>query len=135
MNDFQNKTYEIQLGPKDWFKVCMMALGIFDFQMNQGIRILHLSEVLLLYQIGGKIHRPNMSTAPSRCMLSVPLEETERGVLLKVISWYEDNLLEWSEQLEKQYGSSSLIARYGQLTQIRRAVQTAPQISSDQYDR
>lgn len=131
----KNKEFDIRLSAKDWFKVCMMSLGIFDFQMNQGIRILHISEVLLLYQIGGKIHRPNMTTAPDCCLLSVPLQEPERAVLLKVIAWYEDNLLQWQHEVEKQLGESALIARYEKLTEIRRAVQTATQIISDKFDR
>lgn len=112
-----------------------MVFGVVDSQMNRGNRILTIQEMLVLHEAGGKMKRFMLySDTYTWVHRHVLLSEPEAAVLLKVIRWYEETLLTQHDEITKNLGEKDLITRYEKLTQITRALQTAPTAGSDHYD-
>jgi len=124
----------LEMPCSNWLTLSLMVFGVVDCQMSKGRRVLSVMDMLTLHKVGGRLHdfminQPTYAWHHSHVLLYAE----EAAVLLKVIRWYEDTLLAHRETIET-LGENELIARYEKLTQITRALQTAPAINSDHGD-
>lgn len=136
MHPNNGSTVRLQMPCSHWLVLSLMIFGINHAQVNQFQRLLTIPEMGLLSSIGGKM-RLHLLYNPTYAwhLGHVLLLRSEVAVLLKVIRWYEDNLIKHMEKIEAGCGPDELTKRYEQITQLTRAIQTAPEINSDQVDR
>lgn len=127
--------FRLKMSRMNWWQLSLLVLSLDDVQTNKGHRILTIRELLLLKEIGGDMMMNLMYQCEGPLLPVVPLSALKMEVLLKVIRWYEDNLLATKNLIINRFGESELINRYERLTEITRAIQTAAQINSDQFDR
>lgn len=119
-----------------WLTLSMIIFGVVDAQIHCGRRILDVREMLMLHQVGGRLNRYLMYTPTySWHQGYVLLSACQVRVILKCIRWYEDSLVNQVGIIEKMLGETELVSRYETLTKLTRALQTAPQVNSDQHDR
>lgn len=119
----------------NWLNLSLMIFGVVDAQNIRCVRILSVPEMIVLHEVGGKLKR-HMLYQPTYSwhVGAVLLEPPEVAVLLKVICWYEDTLLAQQREIIIKLGETELVNRYEKLTQITRAIQTAPTVNRDQLN-
>lgn len=126
--------FRLKMTEMNWFQLSLLILSLDDVQTNKGHRILTLRETFILKEIGGDMMMNLTKQWGPHSLSSVPLSALKMEVLLKVVRWYEDNLLATKDLIINRLGVKELTTRYERLTEISRAIQTAPQINSDQFD-